>query len=141
MVKDPFAVDNTEEFDLTMNDHVLFHNDQFDQSTPPSFVEALDIMDISDRDTSTFHHHLAPKKDYTSVPLTGSFITAACPRTGKPLYFSKKTQGESKRKMETLFKEIISKKGHSRGLLIKPIWRLRNEIEEKNREELKRMNK
>jgi hypothetical protein len=133
MIDDPFAMEDMEEFDLTMNDEALFQD-----SPPHSFVDALDTMDISD--LPTFDHPV-PKKDYTLVPLSGSFVTAACPRTGKPLFFTKKTQGESKRKMETLFKEITLKKGHSRGLLMKPIWRLRNEIEEKNREELKRINK
>lgn len=129
-----------EGFDLTMNDEVLFQEDSYLNSPPPSFVDALDTMDISDKELPISNQSSA-KKDYTLVPMSGSFITATCPRTGKPIFFSKKAQSDSKRKMDTLFKEITSNKGHSRGLLMKPIWQLRKEIEEKHKKELRRIDK
>ncbi|KAI8084232.1 P-loop containing nucleoside triphosphate hydrolase protein [Gilbertella persicaria] len=74
---------------------------------PSSVVDAMDYMGISDNEeykidlTSTTKYTEKPAIDktgidYTQVPDTGAFVSANCPRTGKPLFYPRKTQGESK---------------------------------------------
>ncbi|KAI8365555.1 hypothetical protein BD560DRAFT_401862 [Blakeslea trispora] len=127
------------------DDSPLFNTEQSYLESRSSVVDAMDYMGISDHEEIDL---TAPPKpiqksatpDYTQIPETGAFISATCPVTGKPLYYPKKTQGEAKRKMENLFKTITSAKGHSRGgLLSKPIWRLRKDIEKNNLAELERI--
>lgn len=106
-------------------------------------IDYMDDIDIGDIGIEKLT--VKPRKtktyDYTRQPTTGAFVTAVCPATGKNLYFAKKTKAESKRKMEALFTNIISGKEHKRSLLSKPIWKLRLDIERKNREELERIKK
>jgi hypothetical protein len=133
-----------------------FHTD-----APSSFVETFDTMEISDEEEEfidlskkpqPIRKPYRPRKkaptpppisktiDYTIIPETGGFITATCPNTGLNIYFSKKTLGESKNKKDAMFKELTSK-GNSRGLLTKPLWQLRREIEKENAAELARIEK
>ncbi|OBZ82340.1 hypothetical protein A0J61_09612, partial [Choanephora cucurbitarum] len=116
------------------DDSPLFNKELESRS---SVVDAMDYMGISDHEEIDLTAPVRPVQkhatDYTRIPDTGAFVSATCPVTGKPLYYPKKTQGEAKRKMEALFKQITSSKAHSRGgLLSKPIWRLRKDIEQSN---------
>ncbi|KAI7903695.1 uncharacterized protein BX663DRAFT_551381 [Cokeromyces recurvatus] len=125
-------------------------------STPPpthSVINAMDDMYLSDVELTlpepsllmqhTNHYQTTVKKstDYTVVPETGAFVTATCPRTGQSLYFIKRTPMENKHKMTNLFKDIIANTPGRKSLLARPIWQLREDIERKNREELKRIEK
>ncbi|KAI9486107.1 MAG: P-loop containing nucleoside triphosphate hydrolase protein [Benjaminiella poitrasii] len=128
-------------------------------TTPPpthSVIDAMDDMDLSDIELPepslliqhTKHYQIATThklnkqtNDYTVVPETGAFVTATCPRTGRSLYFPKRSIVESKRHKNTLFKDIVSSTAGHQSLLAKPIWQLREAIEKKNLEDLKQIEK
>lgn len=127
----------------------------FDRPNPAqnTIVSAMDYMDISDPnnededtidisgtrdDLAKYSRSLGTKNtslkstDFTLIPETGAFITAACPTTGKNIYFSRTTTGESRKKTNLLVKNLTTSKGGSRGLLEKPIWQLLEDIERNN---------
>ncbi|CAO3669965.1 unnamed protein product [Rhizopus microsporus] len=120
-----------------------------------SLIDAMDYMDIEDdeplfalhdegfsRTTNTTKITLETTKqtNYTNVPLSGSFVTATCPRTGVSLYFPKQVEGFNKNRKNDLYKEIISKT-NKKSLLSTPIIRLMQNIEKANQEQLEKIEK
>lgn len=124
-------------------DDSLFDKDgndlQYPSSPPLRPNTAEDYMDVFERYEKTTTYKSG--NNYTRPPSTGAFVSAVCPTTGKNLYFAKKTKAESKRKMEALFSNITSGKGHKKSLLSKPIWKLRLDIEKSNKEALEKIQK
>ncbi|KAG2212269.1 hypothetical protein INT47_001628, partial [Mucor saturninus] len=140
------------------------HTSIFDRPNPAqnTIVSAMDYMDISDHEMededtidisgtrdeiSKYSRSLGTKDssknglNYTLIPETGAFITATCPTTGKNIYFSKTTEGESKKKTNLLVKNLTTSKGGSRGLLEKPIWQLLKNIEKNNEKKARQLQK
>ncbi|KAG1151070.1 hypothetical protein G6F37_005893 [Rhizopus arrhizus] len=127
-----------------------------------SFLDAVESMDIDDseplfdltkNDNILFEQHTTFKRqvikdpvvkeqkktvDYTSAPVTGSFVMATCPRTGASLYLPSKTQARGKNRKNELFKEIVSGSNKT-GLLPTPISTLMRNIEKANQENLRKI--
>ncbi|CAO3645970.1 unnamed protein product [Cunninghamella echinulata] len=68
------------------------------------------------------------RKDYTKPPTTGSFLTAACPRTGKILYFACQPKGNTK-KSKALLEHCYDKNAR---LLSTPIRLMFEQIKAEN---------
>lgn len=140
------------------------HTSIFDPPKPAhnTIVSAMDYMDISDHELededvidisgtrvglSKYSRSLGAKDstnngmNYTLIPETGAFITATCPTTRKSIYFSKTTEGESKKKTNLLVKNLTTSKGGSRGLLEKPIWQLLRNIEKNKEKKFRQLQK
>lgn len=67
-------------------------------------------------------------KDYSRPPTTGSFLTATCPRTGKPIYFACQPQS-SKKKTKALMENCYDKNAR---LLSTPIRLMFEQIKAEN---------
>lgn len=140
----------------------VFNNPNPAQTT---IVTAMDYMDISDHEyeeeevtdisntrvnLDNYSRSLGTKPstssvkkgvNYTLIPETGAFITATCPNTGKNIYFSKTSEGESRKKTNLLVKNLTTSKGGTRGLLEKPIWQLLRDIEKNNENKFRQLQK
>jgi hypothetical protein len=93
-------------------------------STPPPLIKRI-------------NKRKQPEKDYTQMPTTGAFVSAAT-STGKSLYFPKKLKTIAPGKEGEYLRDIAAKKSTGQ-LLDKPIWQMQKELEASNKATLERI--
>ncbi|KAI8986484.1 hypothetical protein BDB01DRAFT_785799 [Pilobolus umbonatus] len=128
-------------------DDFLFGQPLAKQQEKAALVDAMDSMDIdgntlfdidvkSIRKRSTQYRHTPVQKvaytpvDYNHMPESGSFITGRCPGSGSRLYFPKKIDRKNRKRYS--LKETV-KNTSVDGLLEIPLWKLRENVEKKNK--------